>query len=191
MDPVHEKNNLRRQLLTRMRGLGQQRIASASALACERLIDSPLFREAGVLMAYWPMATEADPRPLVRAALDRGKQVAVPHVSGQEMSPVALRTLEGPMEADAKGILVPRDREPIAVESLDLVVVPALAFDRAGRRLGRGGGFYDRFLVRCDASTRKIGFGITEQCVDAVPVEDHDVMLDGLVTDEWLEVIDR
>ncbi len=71
----------------------------------------------------------------------------------------------------------------VPIEMLDLVLVPGLAFDRSAHRLGRGGGFYDRFLATPGLRAFKVGIAIDEQLIDKVPMESHDVPLDAVVTD--------
>ena len=108
--------------------------------------------------------------------------VAVP-VSDADgsMRPCRLASLEAAdLETDAMGIAVPRRREPVATDSIDVVIVPGLAFDPQGRRLGRGGGFYDRFLPSVPRKAATVGVCFGLQRVEAVPAGPSDARV------EWL-----
>lgn len=85
--------------------------------------------------------------------------------------------------AGGRTVVLPEDDPPPDPEGVDVVIVPGTAFTPDGHRLGQGGGWYDRFLVRLPATTPTIGVGFAPQLVDEVPVEDHDVRLGAVVTD--------
>jgi 5-formyltetrahydrofolate cyclo-ligase len=101
------------------------------------------------------------------------------------MRPILCRPEEAEMFDISHGLRQPawRQRE-VEIERIDLVIVPALAFDRAGNRLGRGGGFYDRFLARPGLGASKIGLAFDEQIVDTIPVGPNDIPVDIVVTDK-------
>ncbi len=133
---------------------------------------------------YWPIGEEADIRPLLTALHQRRHRVALPRVVRREAPLRFLRWHPGDR-------LVPgyaRIPEPAADgEEIvpDVLLVPLLAFDRAGRRLGYGGGFYDRTLgaLRRRGAVEAIGIGYSEQEVDSLPPGDHDEPLDWIVTE--------
>jgi 5-formyltetrahydrofolate cyclo-ligase len=87
------------------------------------------------------------------------------------------------MEVDEHGVRMPVGGRLVVPETIDLVVVPALAYDPGGNRLGRGGGYYDRFLGRLRRSATKVGLAFDVQIIDDVPVEERDVQVDMIVTD--------
>lgn len=132
----------------------------------------------GVLAGYWPLAAEADPRPAMAA---HGGAVCLPVVEGQGR-PLAFRRWQAGarLRAGAFGVM-----EPVGEEALqpDIVIVPLLAFDRAGMRLGYGGGFYDRTLAGLRGRAQAIGLGFAAQEVAAVPCEATDAALDMIVTE--------
>ena len=142
----------------------------------------PRWVAARSVLAFLPLPSEVDLRPLLAEAIRAGMVVAVPEsLPDGTLRPCRLRSLEpSELETDAKGIAVPRARDPVPVDQLDLVLVPGVAFDPAGRRLGRGGGFYDRFLPTLPARSASVGVCFGPQRVPDVPVEagDHPV--------EWL-----
>jgi 5-formyltetrahydrofolate cyclo-ligase len=177
---------------------GRRRAASV-ALA-EKLAQMPELRAAGTLMLFLSLPSEIDTWPIIRWAWREGKRVVVPRIEssapGREkmedrgMTPVLLaaaniRTIHdhpgvrpGPL-----GILDVPDGPEVPVAEIDVVLVPCLAVDREGNRLGRGGGFYDRFLARPDLKARTIVIALQEQLFDEVPVNDRDRRAAGVVTD--------
>jgi 5-formyltetrahydrofolate cyclo-ligase len=115
-----------------------------------------------------------------------GKAVSVPKISWQQrrMMAVEINSLETGFSTSASGLRNPVMGVPVPFEEINLVVTPALGFDRKGNRLGRGGSYYDRFFTDEKFKASKCGFAFTEQVVDSIPVISGDVPVDFLVTDE-------
>jgi 5-formyltetrahydrofolate cyclo-ligase len=170
---------------TALAGLSEAEVTNRSKSACDNLAATGEFASAGSVMLYVPIPGELDCLSAVRAAWDRSKTVLVPRVSPSQAGVMhAIRIdSEDELEPGSYGIREPREGTPWEVEEIDLIVVPALAFDRGGHRLGRGGGFYDRFLARRRPSTPACGIGYSLQVVDELPREAHDQPLDLVVTD--------
>lgn len=117
-----------------------------------RLLESELYRRAACVFLYVSTAQEIDTRALLQAALDAGKAVCVPLCGAAGEMTARQITHPGQLRPGVHGIEEPpADAPEIAPEQLDLAVVPALACDRQGYRLGYGGGYYDRYLVRTAA----------------------------------------
>lgn len=157
-----------------------------SHAACKALTDLPEFREASAVMAYMPIPHEVDSLPAVLAAWRADKTVLMPKIQWEHehMLAVVCRSLDDDMTLGRYGLREPAKGEPWPVEDIDLVIVPALAFDRKGNRLGRGGGFYDRFLSQPKMQAVTCGLAFDEQLVDELPVDDHDRPVDLVVTDK-------
>jgi 5-formyltetrahydrofolate cyclo-ligase len=136
----------------------------------------PRWVAARCVLAFLPLPSEVDLRPLLAEAIRAEVLVAVPEsLPDGSLRPCRLRSLEpSELETDAMGIAVPRVREPVPLEQLDVVLVPGVAFDPAGRRLGRGGGFYDRFLAGLPARAASVGVCFRAQRVEQVPVQAAD-----------------
>lgn len=137
--------------------------------------------------AFWPLPDEVDTRPLIRALAARGHAVGLPVVTGQGQ-PLLFRrwTADTVLVPGRFRVLTPPPEAPEVVPSL--LIVPLLAFDRAGYRLGYGGGFYDRTLQqrRARAGARGIlavGVGLSVQEVPAVPRDETDQPLDWIATE--------
>ncbi len=144
------------------------------------------------IMAYLATRAEPDLDPWLDSPGDG--QFCVPRMDwdARTMEPVAFEAAESRIEVRRHGIREPVAGERIALDSIGAVLVPGLAFDRSGDRLGRGAGFYDRFLARIAAGSdragraRLIGVSFACQIVDRVPRDDHDIAMDALVTEEGL-----
>jgi len=156
-----------------------------SAAICERVATLPAYRSARVLHSYLPIRSEVDTRPLLLTALARGTGVVVPvvrpDVNELTHSWVASLAAED-LEVGTFGTLQPRLLQPAEVGVWDLVIVPLLAFDRAGYRLGYGKGFYDRLLTSAPATT--VGLAFAAQEAPRIPHEPHDMPLDLIVTED-------
>ncbi len=185
------KVQLRARAQAARREAHDSRGAAACAAATQRLLcylealEPPQDLSRQVIAGYMPIGSELDPRPAMTALSER-VTLSVPVVLGAGQ---ALRfdqwTPESPMVEGAYGAKVPQLSVPVTPT---VVIVPMLAFDRSGHRLGYGGGYYDRTLatLRATAPVLALGFAYAAQEVDAVPVEDTDAPLDALVTDTAL-----
>jgi 5-formyltetrahydrofolate cyclo-ligase len=184
MDPISSKKALRTMLQQRLAEVDAAELLRRSAAACALLTATPEYQAASTLMFYLPLRHEVDTRHLALHGWQDQKFLTVPLVSYEQkhMIPIELRSLDDAMESDHYGVRTPRG-QPQPVESIDLVVVPGLGFDRHGYRIGRGMGLYDRFLARKGFRGKTCGLCLEEQVVDAVPTGEHDVRLNMLVTD--------
>ena len=174
------------ELRTRMRAALRSMDAASRAEESTRIRAAirawPQWAGATVVMGFLPLPGEVDLRPLLAHALERGATVAVP-VSQADgtMSPFQVQSLDpAAFEQDAMGVLVPKVRTPVAIPSLQVVLVPGLAFDAAGHRLGRGGGYYDRFLQHLPAGACTVGVGLACQRVPKLPVTATDMRVGWL-----------
>jgi len=140
---------------------------------------------ARTVMFFFPTAGEVDVGAAAVACLGRGVRVCLPR-AGWDDSTIVPKQVTGwgeNLSVRRHGIREPAESAP-SVDSadLDLIVVPGLGFDAVGGRLGRGGGFYDRFLSRPGVRAWKVAVGLDEQVVESVPMEAWDVRMDALVT---------
>ena len=140
-----------------------------------------------IVAGYWPMGDEADPRDLMMALAARGHELALPRVEAKHAPLVFHRWREGEALMPHKfGMSEPHVDREIAVP--DVVLVPLLAFDADGYRLGYGGGFYDRTLetLRAKHKIRAIGVSYAGQEIESVPHEIHDHRLDAVLTENGI-----
>jgi len=184
----NEKAGLRQQVRARLRAMSPEQHRADSQRICERLLALPVWKRAKIVLLFAPLKDEPNIWPVVSAALQAGKEVSLPKLEpagfGYEASPI--RSLDD-LSPGKFGILEPRGASTVmALNRLDLVLVPGVAFDPRGGRLGRGKGCYDRLLTAVPG--RKCGVAFGEQIVDAVPVGPLDVRLNCIVTPtRWIE----
>lgn len=179
------KLTLRRAVLARRDTLAVDDRAAAGAAIAAGLAALASFASARTVLLTLPFRSEWDTLPLVRRALAAGKSVVVPRVNATTRM-LELHAIEDPVR-DAgpghQGIPEPLAHCPmVAPGAVDWVLVPGVAFDRAGRRLGYGGGYYDRLLPLLSPQAARIAGAFDLQIVDRVPSGPHDVTVDRIVT---------
>ena len=135
--------------------------------------------ESRVVMAFWPLPDEVDVRPLIDRLVAEGRTVVLPKVTGDETMELRRYTSQADLSEGAFHILEPVGEPFVDYEQIDVALVPGVAFDAAGHRLGRGRGYYDRFLAE-HLAPRLIGVCFPFQRVAVVPVDAHDVVLDQI-----------
>ena len=137
-------------------------------------------------MVFLSLPNEVDTSPLVLRAWQDRKRVLAPKVSWNQrrMMPVEIRSLTDDLAVSTMGIREPASGIPFPVSMIDLVIVPGLAFDAYGNRLGRGRGFYDRFLAHPEFKGVACAMGFEEQMIPSVPVGPLDRPVDMIVTDD-------
>jgi 5-formyltetrahydrofolate cyclo-ligase len=186
MDIALRKQLLRRETIGRILAVDPARRAFEEAALLERFAALPGFEAAGCVLLYASAFAEEFPTaPLLRIALGRGKRVACPRVDRSKaiLQLHEVRDLDADFRRGTLGIPEPRRRLPeIDPAEIDWALVPGLAFDARGYRLGRGAGHYDRLLPRLRPETPCWALALDEQWVDVLPVEPHDVPLDGVVS---------
>ena len=171
---IQQKQALREQMRERIGSLGEGARREASVVVARRLREHPLFREARVVYGFAPRGDEVD---WIGGGLESEKIWGFPWVENGVMRFAKVSSLED-FDVRAFGIREPRSRE--MAPAADLVLVPGVAFTKTGLRLGRGKGYYDRFLSGLHASTLGVAFAC--QVVEELPVEGHDVRVDGVVS---------
>jgi 5-formyltetrahydrofolate cyclo-ligase len=185
MSLTDDKRTLRRSMIERRAGLDEEarRQAAAGLLEMWRL-ERPVTTPA-VVSGFWPMAEELDIRPLMIELFEQGCRLALPVVVSKKQ-PLIFRTWQ-PGDALDEGVFGTLHPSPDCdVVEPDALIVPLLAVDEEGWRLGYGGGFYDRTLagLRARKSINAIGVGFDEQLVSDVPHGPDDQRLDWLLTDK-------
>lgn len=141
------KQELRRTIRERKRAMTEEEIVERSNALAEKFYNSPAYQAASTIYGYLPYNQEVRTVPMLQRALDEGKRVAVPKVYGEEMRFIYLEDLTQVSKGYA-GIPEPIADAPVADDKRALVLMPGLAFDPQGHRIGYGGGFYDRFLAQ-------------------------------------------
>ena len=203
--PAEEKSDFRRMMKKRLAEYEKDflKVRKDAESAYLMFTESQLYRDSRTILAFMAMGCEMDTRAVIQKALSDGKRVAVPRIIPGDDCQMdfyflsATESLEKQLEKSDWGIFEPKE----TLEKLDsgklpilsLLLVPGLAFSRSGARLGRGKGYYDRYIEKLYAQKSMIhlpvalvGWGFEMQVFDEVPIDDHDAMLTHLVTEKGI-----
>jgi 5-formyltetrahydrofolate cyclo-ligase len=169
------KAKIRNRILDRFKTEKEEDRNQKSQKIKKALLKNRAFKKAKIVMFYMSFGGEVDTAEMIKEAQKLGKTVVVP-VCGRDriMRPCALKE-KGALLKGPYGILEPAIKKPLSLKSLNLVIVPGLAFDKKGRRLGRGKGYYDRFLSRIPEQMPTIGLAFAFQILPFVPTTTTDV----------------
>ena len=183
-----EKRRLRQQIKNALKQLSATQLQQKSRVACTNLCSTEEFRRARVVMLFLSLEREIDTTFALKTAFSEEKTVLVPKViwDDSKIVPVRFETLDDECESDRYGLRNPIQAEIVPAGEIDLVVVPGLAFDTQANRLGRGGGFYDRFGAEPTLQARRCGFAFHEQLLPKIPTDQTDLPVDMLVTDRQI-----
>lgn len=179
------KRTIRAEVLARRRAAHAERALTAGHRVADRFLGVVPCRSGQVVAGYWPMGEEIDPRPLISNLATLGCVIALPVVIEKAQALVFRRWLAGMvLEPGFHGTMHPPASSPLVVP--DIVVAPMVAFDCHGRRLGYGGGYYDRTLaaLRSSHSVLAVGIAYAAQEVPVVPHDGHDQRMDWIVTED-------
>lgn len=140
-----------------------------------------IYKKAKSIFVFISYKSEVDTRGIIEDILADGKKLLVPLVKGSEMIAVEVKGIDD-LEPNKMGILEPKSGQEVT--DVDLTITPGLAFDKAGYRLGYGGGYYDKFFAK--VNTVRMGIGYSDQYVESLVHEDYDKALEYLLTEEGL-----
>jgi len=173
------KKKLREELLKKLKSHKEDTRLKKSEKIARKLFCLEEYTKAKTVLFYLSMDGEVDTVRMIKSAIEQGKRVAVPVIrkEAREIFPSLVEDLEAELKVGPYGVRHPKEEyiRPVSLESIDLVVLPGLAFDDAGNRLGRGMGYYDRFLSRLPKHVPTIGLAFDFQMVrDFPPLEPHD-----------------
>jgi 5-formyltetrahydrofolate cyclo-ligase len=171
-----DKKELRRQIRELKRAMTEEQIVSASQRLGELFLASDYYKNAKTIYGYLPYNQEVRTVPMLEQALRDGKRVALPKCRGEEMRFLWVDDFDH-LEISALGSPQPAADGPEADDSQALVLMPGLAFDRAGNRIGYGGGFYDRFLSR-EPGHPTVALCYDFQMVDRLECDKFDIPVD-------------
>ena len=185
MSVVEEKKALRSAIRAKERTLDPVYKAESSQAICRHVLSLEEYRAAHTVFAFAGTVYEIDTSLLLQSVLEDGKQLVLPRCAeGHALDLCVVHSMED-LEAGMYGILEPKHTCPlVTAEDLDFAVIPCLSFDRTGRRLGQGGGYYDRLLPRLHCPTCLI---CREQLMSIiVPTEEHDRRCTLYITEKGL-----
>ena len=174
-----DKKELRRQIREQKRAMTEEQIVSASARLGELFLACPQYQAAKTIYGYLPYNQEVRTVPMLEQAMRDGKRVAVPKCYGDEMRFIYMEDLSQ-VEKGYANIPEPIADDPVADDPTALVLMPGMAFTTDGKRMGYGGGFYDKFLA-AEPTHPTVALCYAFQMVEDIPTEDYDIPVDRVL----------
>ena len=171
-----DKKELRRQIRELKRAMTSEQIDAASARLGELFLNCAQYKEAKTIYGYLPYNQEVRTVPMLEQAMRDGKRVAVPKCYGDEMRFIYMDDLSK-VEKGYANIPEPIADDPVADDKTALVLMPGMAFTKDGKRMGYGGGFYDKFLAS-EPDHPTVALCYAFQMVEDLPTEDYDIPVD-------------
>ncbi len=182
------KSHIRKKVLETRKALVQSDIEEKSRRIFHRLLAMDVFRQAEYVMAYIDFRNEVSTLPIIHYCLNHDKKVILP-ITIKSTKQLLLSELKDPaveLQPGAYGIPEPSPKfiRPFSPQNLNLILVPAVAFDPRGSRLGYGGGYYDRFLSGLAGQVPLLGLAFELQIIERIPSEPTDIPVDCIVTED-------
>ena len=180
---MKDKGSLRKHYLKLLKEQNKEECLRKSRLIAEQFWELPAIQKARSILFYASMPGEVDTWAMIEKAIFSGKRVALPIVEQNqgELIPTLISSMED-VHTGTYGIVEPIDPDnALALKDLDAVIVPGLAFDRLHNRLGRGAGYYDRFLSTLPKAVTTVGLAFDFQLTDCLPTEAHDMRLQQII----------
>ncbi len=176
------KASLREQSTEARNALSREERQAGSREIENRLFGLPEFIRSSTVMFFASFRSEVDTIPMIRKTLAMGRRVVLPKVRGRDLALLEIEDLEKDVSPGVWGIPEPVGDNPVALETVDIVIVPGLAFDELGNRLGHGAGFYDRLLARYQGPA--VGLAFEVQILPRIPVDSHDCPVRKIITEK-------
>ena len=177
------KNQIRKEMKARRAAMTKEEVAQKSMTAADAFLKSEIYKNAETIMLYMPLGNETDTSEIIKAAFADEKRLVLPVTDEKtgEITPVFFEETSV-LEKGGFSIREPKNSHIAEKSAIDVVIVPGIAFDKRGARVGFGKGCYDMFLK--DMQTVKIGFCYDFQLVGEIPSEEHDIKMDFVVTEK-------
>ena len=181
-----EKNIIRKEILNKLRNQKEEDRKRKSRIILEKLFADPGFQCSHTILFYASFDGEVDTFEMMNRAKNQGKRIALPVISlpQKTMIPCYVNNLNEDLEKGPYDIKQPKASraETLPADEIDLSIVPAVAFDAQNHRLGRGAGYYDRFLATFLKRKTAIGLAFDFQILDFLPVEEHDIPVTRVIS---------
>ena len=176
METIHKtKAKIRNRIKSLLKQTKEEELTQKSRAVKKALFKSEFFKKAKTVMFYMSVGGEVDTSEMIRDAQKLGKKVVVPVCCGKRALKPCLLREDGALLMGPDGIFEPALKTPVNLKDLGLVVVPGIAFDRNGKRLGKGKGYYDCFLKKLPKTVRSVGLAYDFQVLRSVPTTPRDI----------------
>lgn len=179
------KRDIRKRIQNKRNSLPIWDRKKRSKIIAEKFFGTAYYNNSNNILIFYPFRSEIDVTIIIRQALENKKNIILPRIHDQELKLFYVDNLKKQLERGAYGIMEPIIGlcRPAKISDIDLVVVPGISFDKNLNRLGYGGGYYDKLLLHIPEGVKKIALCFDIQVVDSIPVSEHDIKVDILITD--------
>lgn len=180
-----KKSEIRKKIIKERDEIDREKKLLLDKLIEEKLVNTSIFKESKNIFIYLGFGSEIDTISFVKKFLKMGKVILVPvtDMGAKTMDAVKIDSLEL-LERNSYGIYEPKDsKEAFDKEEIDLIILPGVAFDEEGNRVGYGGGYYDRYLCSIRKDIPKIALAYDLQVISGIPAEEHDIKADYIITE--------
>ncbi|MBA3018997.1 MAG: 5-formyltetrahydrofolate cyclo-ligase [Proteobacteria bacterium] len=189
MEEIREKKQeVRNNIAATLEKLSDKEIAKKTKQIEDNLFEFANFLEAKIVLLYINKKSEVASRNIIKRCFDFNKIVILPafNIKTYEIKLMKVDDLDNDLITGPRGILEPDINrcKIVPVDRVDLALIPGIAFDEKGGRIGSGEGYYDRFIPKLSITTRKVAIALECQIIQQVPVESHDIHVDIIITDE-------
>jgi len=189
MEEVQEsKEDIRNRVVTAIQALSAEELAEKTSKIGNRLFEFANFLESNISLLYMPQKFAVDTTRIIQRCFDYRKIVALPAFNPEKhrMQLFKVDEFEADMTPGPRDILEPEAErcKAIPIERIDIAIIPGLALDEKGGRIGSGEGYYDRFVGKLPITTRKVALSLECQIVQQVPMESHDKFMDIIITED-------
>jgi len=179
------KENIRKIIRSKRKKLPNGYREKSSKTIEKKFLDTSYYLNSKNILIYHPIKGEVDTEIIIREALKDKKNIILPRVHNNRLKLFFVENPPGQLEKGAYSIMepVPRLCRPAGIHDIDLIVIPGVSFDKNLNRLGYGGGYYDKILENVPEKTKKIALCFNIQLVNKIPVMEHDIKVDVLITE--------
>ena len=177
------KELLRKEMRALRDGFSDEYIEACSRKITAAFMESDIYKSSGAVMIYLSIGSEVRTDALLKKIFEDGKVCAVPVVRGKEIK-ISRFYKDGALVRSAFGIPEPEFPEYCGISGIDVIVIPALAYDARGYRIGYGGGYYDRLLSRVGSDIALVGFCYDKLIVDNIDYQPHDIKTEIVISDK-------
>lgn len=175
------KKQIRSKIIFKLKTQKERERKLKSRLIKDKLFETPVFKKAKTVMFYIAFNGEVDTKEMIKEAQKLGKIIVVPVCGKNRVIKACFLGDQTKLARGPYGICEPATKESIDLKNLDLVIVPGVAFDKQGNRLGRGKGYYDRFLEKLPEETASVGLAFDFQILPSVPATTHDLAVGKVI----------
>ncbi|MBF0117542.1 MAG: 5-formyltetrahydrofolate cyclo-ligase [Desulfobacterales bacterium] len=187
-DIKEKKNQLRQSIIKKITSISNNELKEKYENLKEKIFDFANFVEARIALLYMSNNGEAETKSIIKKSFEYNKIVVLPIFEAERnrFTLVKVDSIDGHFKEGHRGNLEPDPKKCkiVPMDCLDIAIIPGLAFDEKGGRIGTGKGYYDKLIPKIPITTRKVGIALEEQIVTQVPMESHDKYIDIIVTDK-------